>query len=341
MQAQFLGYASPQTVQATLGTNVPCTGSAQTFTTGAIANFDNLGQTQHYAYVKGTNITNFGMQMFGVDAAGNQFLISDTATVSAPLIGPFPLLAASGYFPNIQVVVTCFPAVTGTFTLNYSGTSATSNQIIGGYQVMQQDKTVSVGASAGTNFNEIIQGPSANSFGQMVFKYGAAGPSGSSVQVNCLTAANVTNSSFVFALATTTGVQVFDVPPSSCPIAFVQYNAGGASAATYSFDYLFIQPGNVLTNAYTHITGTTATVVKSGPGTVHSVVVGTSAAGTISLFDLVPGSCTGTPATNVVSVITEFASATPPPPVYIFDTLFLNGICVKASAGMDITVSSQ
>jgi len=70
-------------------------------------------------------------------------------------------------------------------------------------------------------------------------------------------------------------------------------------------------------------------------------VVGTSAAGTISLFDLVPASCTATPATNVVSVITEFASATPPPPAYLYDVLFQNGICVKASAAMDITVGYQ
>jgi hypothetical protein len=118
----------------------------------------------------------------------------------------------------------------------------------------------------------------------------------------------------------------------------VAFTSGGATSAAYTLDYIFSPSGFRLTNAYSHITGTTATAVKAGPGTVTNVVIGTPAAGTISLFDLAPASCTGTPATNTVSVLTVTTST--PPPVQ-FGSLFSNGICVKASATMDITVVYQ
>jgi hypothetical protein len=140
-------------------------------------------------------------------------------------------------------------------------------------------------------------------------------------------------------LATTTAVtQTFAVPGGACSTIDVGYATGGASASTYSLDYVFLPPGTSIPNFYTHITGTGATVVKAGPGTLHTVVVGTPAVGTISLFDLVPASCTGTPATNVVSVIT--VTATFPSASEIYDSVFVNGICVKASAIMDITVNA-
>jgi hypothetical protein len=137
------------------------------------------------------------------------------------------------------------------------------------------------------------------------------------------------------------GVQVFKVPPATCPQVQVVYVSGGA-AGNISFEYIFDSPGaavNETQGSYTHITGTTATAVKTVPGTLVSVTVNTPAVGTISVFDLATAACTGTPSTNTVAVIT--ATATAPIATLLYNVGLLNGICVKASAAMDFTVSSQ
>jgi hypothetical protein len=282
------------------------------------------------------------MQIRGVDSSGNVYVISDTAAAAIPVDGANAALLGSGYFPTVQIVVQCLPASTGTFTLFYSGSSATSNQVVGSYLVAQQDKTLASSAPANTTYTAVLQTPFGSSLGVIYFGYIGTGPAGSQLQIACQTQNGTGPSQFIYFPATTTNLpQSFAVPPGPCPNMTVQYSTGGASTAVYQMDYVFTPPGTSVTGGYTHITSTTATVVKAGPGVLHSVVVGLSAAGTISLFDLAPASCTGTPATNIVSVITEFASAAPPPPPEIYDTLFVNGICVKASATMDITVSSQ
>ena len=337
-RAQFIGFTSPQTVTQLLATALPCTGSQQIFP------IQNLGQTQHYVYLTSSDVATMNVEIDGIDTVGDTFRISDTSTIATSLFGTNPVLSATGYFPRIQVVVICKPATSATFNLSYTGTSSTTNQNTGGYQLAQIDKVISSGSPANTNLGtNPFQPPFSNSFGALYFQFaGGSGPSGSTLSLTCQGEASTSNIvSYVFSLATSTALQTFPMPDSTCPNITITYVSGGASAVNFVLDYIFSQPGFKGTNAYTHITGTTATVIKAGPGTVHSLVVGTSAAGTISLFDLVPASCTATPATNVVSVITEFASATPPPPAYLYDVLFQNGICVKASAAMDITVGYQ
>lgn len=343
VRAQYIGTTSPQTAIATLASNLPCTGLAQNFTTGITPNFDNLGQTQHFASVSANvAVTNLQMQIQGIDSAGNVHVISDTASTAQPAVGANATLTGTGYFPNIRVVVTCFPATTGIFTLNYTGTSSTPNVNTGSYQIAQLDKTIGSFAPAGTTFApNLMQTPFGNSYGVIYFQFlAAAGPAGSTANVTCQTPGGASPPTFTFNLATTQNAeQIFYVPSGPCVNLAVNYTSGGASAATYVFEYVFLPPGSNQPNAYTHITGTTATVVKIGPGVLHTLVIGTPAAGTVSLFDLAPAACTGTPATNVVSVITVIATTTPPP--YIYDSQFFNGICVKASVAMDITVSSQ
>jgi len=323
-----------QPTQQVLATNTACTGSAQTFTV------NNRNQTRHYASIITTTVTQLTMVLYGVDASGNQFLISDVATNGAVASGANPLLTGVGYYPTVQVVVSCLPASTGSFTLSYSGSSAASSENAGGYLLTQVDKTLLQGFNAGTNTNVTFQPPFANSLGDLVVNFSGTGPTGTTITIACLAASEtVTAQLYTFTPSTTAGVQAIHVPATTCPVAVVGYNAGTTSSNTVRLDYIFPQPGTGISNFYTHITGTTATVVKAGPGVVHTVVVGTPAAGTISLFDLASGSCTGTPATNVVSVIT--ATSTFPAAPEIYDVLFNNGICVKASATMDITVSSQ
>jgi hypothetical protein len=92
---------------------------------------------------------------------------------------------------------------------------------------------------------------------------------------------------------------------------------------------------------FSHITGTTATSLgaNGAAGLFHNVTINTSAAGTISFFDLANASCTGTPATNTIAVITVAAAAAPVTLTY--DAAYVNGLCVKASVAMDFTVSAQ
>jgi len=90
---------------------------------------------------------------------------------------------------------------------------------------------------------------------------------------------------------------------------------------------------------YTHITTTTATAAKATPGRLLSVTIGTGAAGNITVFDLAAASCTGTPATNQVSIIGVAATTTPM--TLTFNTEMQNGICIKTSAAMDMTAVTQ
>ncbi len=330
---------TPVIIQPTQQTLAPtgtlCTGTVQPFLV------NNKNQTRHYASIITSGATSLVMQIFGVDQAGNYYLISDTATNGSVAIGSNPVLTATGYYPEVVVEVTCGPASTASFTLSYSGSSAASGENVGGYLLTQIDKTIVSGLAASGTANTTFQPPFGNSFGELIMTFtGGAGPSGTTVVISCFSAANaVAAPQLNFTVPTTVGPNTVPVPALPCPIATVLYTGGGASAVTASLDYVFPQPGTAIINSQTHITATTATIVKSGAGVVHTVVVGTPAAGTITLFDLVPGSCTGTPSTNVKSVIT--ATATFPAAPEIYDTLFLNGICVKASATMDITVSYQ
>jgi len=203
----------------------------------------------------------------------------------------------------------------------------------------QEDKTITQAAPANAGASANFQTPYGSALGFLSFTYQpGAGPAGSQVGINCVGANGTGLPGPSFNLTTAT-LQIIPVAATPCPIATVTYVSGGATADTFSLDYIFIQPGLQTPNNYAHITGTTATVVKIGPGVVHSVVVGTPAAGTITLFDIVPSLCTGTPVTGIVSVIT--ATATFPSAPEIYDSLFQSGICVKASAAMDITVNAQ
>ena len=323
--------------QQSLVTNGTCTGSAQSFF------INNRNQSQHYVSVSlgGSGNTNqFTMFIQGIDISNNVFQISDTLAMSGG--GPqFAVLAGSGYYPTVKVVVFCVGA--NTFSLNYSGSTGTSNLIVGNYQSAQLNKALANGAASGTTIGYPIQAPYSNSSGYIVFQNNGAGPSGSVISVACLDAAGtLTNQNFAFSLvATTTIIQTFPVPASPCINLQVSYIAGGASASSYILQYMFQNPGqtNLTLSVPAHITGTTATAVKGNNGTLTALNLNTSASGTISIFDLATAACTGTPSTNTIAVLTvaatEIARSIP------FNTYFQNGICIKASVAMDLTVGYQ
>jgi len=336
--AQFIGFTSPQSVQANLATNLHCTGSAQTFITGTTPKFNNIGQTQHLLTVSNvTGAQQFQAEIDGIDNQGNVSRISDVieeAGTSAVRQGTVP---ASGYFPRIQVLVTCSPN-TAIFTASYSGTSSVTIQNAGSYLVAQLDKINFFAAPANANQTDTFQTPFGSSAGTLYFQYSNATTSGAALTVQCLAQGGSQATTFSVVPAQVNTQQVFQVPDASCPIASVSFSNTG-SAGTVSTEYVFATPGRTFPGTqYAHITATTATAVKSTLGFVHTISINTGAAGTVSLFDLVGSSCTGTPATNTVAVITATTTTLQ---TFTYDVNMLNGICVKASVGMDITVSWQ
>jgi hypothetical protein len=331
--AQIPTYTSPQTVTAVLApAGTACTGVEQDFAEGSIPSFQNVGQTQHYVYISPSGVQTLQMVIEGIDNAGNVYVLSDTQVGTTNFRNT---LTASGYFPKIQIAVTCGPT-SGTFSLGYTGTSATSNQSTGAYQIAQIDKTIAFTAPAGTGITlNTANTPFGSSQGSLFFQFTSTGPAGSTISITCSGQANGVSEQ-QFALATTTSLQVFPMMSTPCPLFTAIYTPGGASAATFDWEYVF-QQHTPTPPAYLHVTGTTATVVDMLNGTLDNIVVGTPAAGTITVFDLAFTACTGTPATNVVAVIT--LASTSPPSTIPFGSYFNNGICVKASAAMDFTVN--
>lgn len=336
-EAQFIGYVSPQGEYQILAPQATaCTGLAQNFP------ITNLGQTQHYISVSSlTNIQQFQAEIDGYDALGNSYRISDVLDISGNAAAT-GTLRGKGFYPQIKLKVTCFPASTASFAASYSGCSSCTDDNVGNYLQSQIDK-VDFNASEASNQTDVFQTPFGSSAGVVYVNLSAAA-AGGKISVECAgqVALNPGSPLTVFSssLANATGVQIFQIPDFPCLTAVVLYNTNGATG-TVTAEYVFSPPGrSTPSNQYTHITGTTATVVKGTAGVVHTVNINTSAAGTISLFDLAAASCTGTPATNTVAVITA-PTATNGLPSFVYDTNFLNGICVKASVAMDITVSAQ
>ena len=328
VHAQFIGYVSPQTVQQTLGTAVTCTGSAQTFA------INNLGQTQHYLQVAGvTGASKLQAVIQGFDVQGNVYTISD-ALLNA-VSGTGFSVKGSGYYPRLQASITCSPG-TATFTLSYSGAWGTFDSNVGTYLSGQVEKLVFNNAAENSGQAAQFITPFGSTAGQIQFTYSNAG-AGGTLSIACV---GISTAPIIasFTLANSTAVQLFAIPNYQCPQVSISYSTNGV-AGNVVLDYFFAQPGNApVAYQYLHVTGTTAAVVKATAGFVHTLSINLGAAGTVSIFDLPSGSCTGTPATNQVAIITATVTTLQ---TFTYDVNTLQGICVKASVAMDLTVSAQ
>jgi hypothetical protein len=236
--AQFVGYVTPQTVGQTLATNTACTGSAQIFVTA------NLGQTQHYVSVK-TNaaVTQMQVEIDGVDVAGNTYRISDQ--LMQPITGQAFTVTGSGYYPKTQISVTCVG--TGTFSLFYSGASATSNVNAGAYQIAQIDKVLYFGDPQNATVSTVFQPPFLNTSGTIYFFYGGGtSVSGSSLQITCQMPSGLTAATTLFfPLANNQIVQAIPIPATPCSsLETVEYSSLGGGTGTISADYVFNPPGS-------------------------------------------------------------------------------------------------
>jgi hypothetical protein len=341
-RGQFLGYTAPQTNQQTLATNTACNGGAQSFT---VANF---GQISHAAQITsiGATVQQLSIVLQGSSDGVNFVNISDVANGLTP--NTTASVSATGYNPVVRAQVVCSPVGgSSTFSLSYSGVAGGTAAPSGVFLTAQVDKQLALNAPAGTSTNFPAAGgqstPYGNSSGLIMFSYLAAGPANSNIIVTCRSAVggpNVGYSTMQFNLQTTTVAQVFPVPATPCLNFLVAYTAGGASAATYDLDYIFNPPGTQTQPPYlyTRVTSTGAIIVKTVPGFLHNVNINTGAAGTVTVFDIPGASCTGTPAVNQVAIITATTTTLQ---TFTYDVAMSQGICVKASATMDITVSAQ
>jgi hypothetical protein len=342
-RAQFLGYTSPQSVQATLApAGTACTSLPQTYL------IPNFGQTNHIAtlFPSGTQTT-LSMQILGIDQSGNATIISDTLLGAAPGSSTTAnQIIASGYYPTTEVVITCAP-ITATYRIDYSGTSSTFPLYAGGLLGTQVDKSLALAYSASSaggkhSFNVGAVPPFGNQEGELVFEYSATGPSGSILSVNCVTGTGVIVDQRIFNLSTVgLAPQVFQLPPLPCVNLVVGYTGGALSVATFNLDYFFTLPGftqNVGTQNV-NITSKTTTEVKGIPGILKSIVVNTSAAGTIGIYDITGAGCASTPASGLLGTIT--LAGTEPPSAILYNLAMTQGICIVTSGTPDLTVTYQ
>ena len=342
-KAQFIGFVGPQTVTSTpFPASTACTGANQ------FANVPNLGQSAHVAIFVPSNIKSGTFVIQGSDDGVNFQNISEVAALNTgPASNPNIYVVGTGYYAVVRIAVNCSLTGAPTFSVQYTGTSVTPGQLFGSAATTQFDKGISTGESSTSNFNFLsFQPPFGSSAGTLLFLFtGPSAPTNSTVAVTCTTnglnTRSVSYTILTFTLASVTTLQSIPVPATVCPLLQVVYTAGAGGNGTNFIDYVFNYPGQSTpppANLYTHITGTTATAVKATTGFLHTLSINLGGAGTVSVFDLASASCTGTPATNQVAIITATANTLQ---TFTYDVNLLNGICVKASAAMDITVASQ
>jgi hypothetical protein len=243
--AQDLGNVGIRTVSATLANGVACTGTPQNFITNNqtlnAAGFKNIGQTSHLATAT-SNASQFQMEIDGIDNLGNVFRLSDLQ-VGVPTTAKGGLVVtASGYMTNIQISVTCTPA--GTFSVSYSGSYSPQPPNLAGALLVAVDKLPFQTAAANATASTTFQTPGGNSGGTIVFQYSGAGPTGSTVGVQCVSNSGSNLTSFLFPLAVAATPQLFTVGPAACPFVTLTYTSGGASAVTYNLEYVFTATGN-------------------------------------------------------------------------------------------------
>jgi hypothetical protein len=325
---QYLGSVALQTDQETLATSKACTGSVQTFAV------KNVGQSQHYAAAQFTNATKAQFEIDGIDKAGTIYRISDVTTLAAPL-SPFGAVQGNGVFPAIQVSVTCSPA-SATFSLTYSGGSASGAPAVGTYLLSSMDKYVFNGISATANQSTSFQTPFGGTAGTIYFEFtGAGSPSGTEVQLVC---SGQNASLFYFSPyqaypAQTLGLQMFPVPNYVCPNMTVNYFAG-TGGATLSLEYVFNPPSFLSTLAatpYHNGAVTAATGVKSSAGNLYGWYIynpNSSACyleffntSSVTLGTTTPVFAFGIPATSAANV----------PPGNIAETNFSTAIYIAAT----------
>lgn len=328
-RAQFIGYVSPQTVSFTVANAVTCPVSPGVTQTVNVAN---LGQTNHFVTWNTTGTaSNIVVDILESDGVLTQRISDDGQSI------PSGVITANGYYPIIKVSYQCI-GNGGTISIGYFGASSTALPVTGLQDVAAYHKTVTQNNTSASGQVFGINTPYGNTCGEIYFN-NASSVSGTTVVAALSEGGSITPTILPAQTMTASGLTIVQMP--CVPAIAVNLTVTPGGAGNFALVYDFWKPGanNPTLGTYSHVTGTTATEVKASTGTLVSLNVNTPAAGTISIFDLASASCTATPSTNTVAVIT--ATSTAPLGTFLYNLLFQNGICVKASAAMDFTVSYQ
>ncbi|MGH8863094.1 MAG: hypothetical protein ACREVZ_00355 [Burkholderiales bacterium] len=244
-RAQFIGYTSPQTINATPLSNAVCTGGTVVSTPSAIPN---LGQSFHYLRYLVTSTgalpERFRVSLQASYDGGIFFTISDVASDASSTGGEF---VAFGQFPIFRVGATCLGGSgVQTITVSYSGTSVSSSVLNGDLDVTTFKKPFFFGSGTGANqFSGSLRTPYGSSAGVIAFQYLTAGVAGSTLNVlNSADSFVSSNTIATFTLANTTSPQFFFLPTLPVPQDLqINYVSGGASANTFNAELLFFKPG--------------------------------------------------------------------------------------------------
>lgn len=355
VRAQFIGYTSPQTVNqqifnAVNTTQVSPLSNASPSACNAIpigvaaCAIPNLGQSIHYVTVRVSATANFRLTLEGSNDGSAWFAMAESSSDSG-LNGASPGFSgffASGSFNayrlNLQV-----GTISGTMQVWYSGTSVSTGAPGGDFNASAAYRRILAlapnSALTLTAITKTIYPPAGNTAGTVYFKFVANPCATGSLLVSAGSDTQHLSTLATIIPANNTNLQTFLLPASNAPVVTFGYTQCGTE--TYDTFMVFSpQGGGAPTNTFTHVTTTTATSAKGTAGFLHTVNVNTAAAGTVSIFDLATAACTGTPATNIVAVITVPAATNGLPP-FLYDVNLVNGICVKSSVAMDYTVSTN
>lgn len=89
------------------------------------------------------------------------------------------------------------------------------------------------------------------------------------------------------------------------------------------------------TGHFLHIKTATTTTVSAQAGVLMTVTINGGTTGAVTVYDIAPASCTGTPAAaSAIGVI----QAVTVPITLTYNAIILNGVCVLTAAATDLTV---
>ncbi len=268
------------------------------------------------------------MELDGIDVTGTVFRMSDVQVGSAPGIGTAAVpsvLSGSGYYAQLQVVVTCAP-VSATFSVTYQGFSSAPNPVSGASALSSSNKILFSGAPANASQTLVFQTPYGNSGGVILFTFQTTSETGASISFSCVSAKEGIINNVQFPLANNTNQQVFAVPSGACPIVVLGYFTGGATTATMLAEYVFAQPGAASPSPpgffYKNIATNASTQLKSAAGFLHAITInniGTTE--TLTIFDNT--SCAGTTIGTTGALTAQ--------QTLIFDVNYYTGLCITSA----------
>lgn len=234
-RAQFLGYTSPQTVQAT---------PLSAVTSPTTVNLTNLGQNVHYlSYTVSGVISLLDIRLEASINGSTFFSISEDATDFGTFATGSGAVYAIGYYPIIRVNLVAI-AGGGNITATYTGTSSTSGSPLGSYNPSQSvRRVVFSNLPANVNQTAVITAPFASTLGYILLTTTAGGamPAGSTLSVTN----SIGNTGVSIPLnqsLSTAATQAMAVAAAPTTNVTVSYVSGGASAQNLNVWYVFVNP---------------------------------------------------------------------------------------------------